>query len=83
MSSAPNSPQLLIELLPADEAEAHQLTLLAQLLATTDPPPDLRDLAPAVRALFPAPAYEIGCGSAHIWLHRTPDTNPQRLALIR
>ena len=80
MSYPTDVPQLLIELPAADETEAHQLTRLAQLLATTDPLPDLRDLAPAVHALFPPPAYEVGCGSAHIWLHRTADR--QRLALI-
>ncbi len=81
MPTPAEPPQLLVELLPANEAEASQLNQLAYLLDTTEPPPDLRDLAPAVRALFPAPAYEVGCGSAHIWLHRT--TNHQRLALIR
>ncbi|HEX8425706.1 hypothetical protein [Hymenobacter sp.] len=75
------SPQLLIELLPIDEAEASRLDQLAYLLDTTEPLRDLRDLAPAVRNLFPAPAYEVGCGSAHIWLLRT--TDHQRLALIR
>ncbi|AII50835.1 hypothetical protein [Hymenobacter sp. APR13] len=42
--------------------------------------PDLRDLAPAVRALFPPPAYLVGCGGAHIWLHRAGEA--QRLAII-
>ncbi|WP_254244099.1 hypothetical protein [Hymenobacter sp. BRD128] len=32
-----------------DEAEAARLTQLAQLIATTAPLPDLRDLVPAVR----------------------------------
>ena len=49
-------------------------------MATTDPLPDLRDLAPAIRQLFPEPAYRVGCGGAHIWLARAND--PQRLALI-
>ena len=63
-----------------DEAEAARFAELAQLLATTAPLPDLRDLAPEVRRLFPAPGYQVGCGSSHIWLHRTAD--PHRLACI-
>ena len=60
-----------------DEAEAARFAELAQLLATTAPLPDL---APEVRRLFPAPGYQVGCGSSHIWLHRTAD--PHRLACI-
>ncbi len=75
------TPRLLIEQPPHDEAEAAQLAQLRELLANTDPLPDLRDFAPAVRQLFPEPAYLVGCGSAHIWLHRAAGTN--RLALIR
>jgi hypothetical protein len=63
-----------------DEGEAAQLTELAQLVATTAPLPDLRDLAHEVRRLFPEPSYSVGCGSSHIWLHRTDD--PHRLAFI-
>ena len=75
-------PQLLIEQPPHDEAESAQLARLTELLATTDQlPDDLRNMAPAVRRLFPEPAYLVGCGSAHIWLHRTG--GPARLALIR
>lgn len=75
------TPHLLIELPPNDEAEATQLVQLRELLANTDPLPDLRDFVPTVRQLFPEPAYLVGCGSAHIWLHRAAD--PHRLALIR
>ena len=74
-------PQLLFEQPAHDEAEAAQLVQLAELLAVADPLPDLRDFAPQVRHLFPAPTYLVGCGSAHIWLHRAAD--PNRLALIR
>ena len=82
MSHTPDPPQLRTEQLPHDEPEAARLTALAQLLATTNPiPSDLRDLAPAVRQLFPEPAYLVGCGGSHIWLHRTADAN--RLAIIR
>ncbi|GAB2777776.1 hypothetical protein HNQ93_001747 [Hymenobacter luteus] len=77
---ASEAAQLRIELPPLSDAEARQLEQLAHLLATTDTPPDLRDLAPAVRHLFPTPAYQVGCGGAHIWLHRTADH--QRLAII-
>ena len=73
--------QLLIEQEPHDGTEAATLAQLAALVATADHLPDLRDLAPQVRQLFPEPAYLVGCGSAHIWLHRAAD--PQRLALIR
>ena len=73
-------PHLLIEQPPHDAAEAACLAQLTNLVATTDPRPDLRDLAPAVRRLFPEPAYRVGCGGPHIWLARAND--PQRLALI-
>jgi hypothetical protein len=73
--------QLLLEQPPHDEAEAATLAQLAELVATAGPLPDLRDHAPLVRQLFPEPAYLVGSGSAHIWLHRA--TDPQRLALIR
>jgi hypothetical protein len=74
-------PQLTLEQPARDDAEAALLAQLAEFLTSADPLPDLRDLAPQVRQFFPEPAYLVGCGSAHIWLHRTAD--PQRLALIR
>jgi hypothetical protein len=73
-------PELRQEQPAHDEPEAARLTQLAQLLATTAPLRDLRDLAPAVRQLFPEPVYAVGCGGSHIWLHRTHD--PHRLAYI-
>ncbi|TDN39274.1 hypothetical protein E4631_15615 [Hymenobacter sp. UV11] len=73
-------PELRQEQPARDEAEAARLTQLAQLMTTTAPLPDLRDLAPAVRQLFPEPTYEVGCGGSHIWLHRADD--PRRLACI-
>jgi hypothetical protein len=80
--NTPDQPQLLIEQPAHDEAEAALLAQLPEMLATAGPlPDDLRDLAPQVRQLFPAPAYLVGCGSSHIWLHRAAD--PHRLALIR
>ena len=81
MNNPAERPQLCLEQLAHDETEAALLAQLAELLATADPLPDLRDLAPQVRQLFPEPAYLVGCGSAHIWLHRAADS--QRLALIR
>ena len=81
MNHTTEAPQLTLEQPALDDTEAALLAQLAESLATTDPLPDLRDLAPQVRQLFPEPAYLVGCGSAHIWLHRA--TDPQRLALIR
>jgi hypothetical protein len=74
------TPELRQEQPAADEAEAARLTELGQLVATTAPMPDLRDMAPAMRHLFPEPQYLVGCGSSHIWLHRTADAH--RLAFI-
>ena len=74
-------PQLSLEQPARDDAEAALLVQLAELLTAADPLPDLRDLAPQVRQLFPEPAYLVGCGSSHIWLRRAVD--PNRLALIR
>lgn len=74
------TPELRQEQPARNEAEASRLTQLAQFIATTAPLPDLRDLAPAVRQLFPEPTYEVGCGGSHIWLHRTDDEH--RLACI-
>ncbi|MET4104780.1 hypothetical protein [Hymenobacter sp. UYP22] len=73
-------PQLVIHQPARDEAEAVQLAALARLVEAAEPLPDLRDLAPAVRELFPAPAYEVGCGGAHVWLHRQGES--RRLAFI-
>ncbi|HEX8429196.1 hypothetical protein [Hymenobacter sp.] len=73
-------PELRQEQNPNSPDEAARLTELAQLLATTAPLPDLRDLAPAVRQLFPEPAYLVGCGGSHIWLHRADEAG--RLACI-
>lgn len=80
MSTSLEVPQLVVHQPARDEAEASQLARLTQLVEAADPLPDLRDLAPAVRELFPAPAYEVGCGGAHIWLHRAGES--QRLAFI-
>ncbi|WP_201978035.1 hypothetical protein [Hymenobacter rubidus] len=73
-------PELRQELPTSTPVETARFTELAQLLATTGPLADLRDLAPAVRQLFPEPAYEVGCGGSHIWLHRADEE--QRLACI-
>ena len=81
MNHTTELPQLSLEQSARDDAEAALLAQLAELLTAADPLPDLRDFAPQVRQLFPEPAYLVGCGSAHIWLHRAADSN--RLALIR
>ena len=81
MNHTTEPPQLTLELPARDEPEAALLAQLAELLAAAYALPDLRDLAPQVRQLFPEPAYLVGCGSSHIWLHRA--TDPNRLALIR
>ncbi|WP_310391354.1 hypothetical protein [Hymenobacter sp.] len=73
-------PELRQEQMPNSADEAARLAELAQLLAATAPLPDVRDLAPAVRRLFPEPAYQVGCGGSHIWLHRAEESS--RLACI-
>lgn len=73
-------PELRQEQTPNSPDEAARLLELAQLLATTAPLADVRALAPDVRQLFPEPAYQVGCGGSHIWLHRADD--PGRLACI-
>ena len=80
MNHTPDLPEVVIEQPARDEIEAAQLARLTELLTTTDPLPDLRDFAPQVRQLFPEPAYLVGCGSSHIWLHRAAE--PDRLVLI-
>ncbi|UOQ81011.1 hypothetical protein [Hymenobacter sp. 5414T-23] len=80
MNTSLQVPQLVVHQPSLDETEAAQFTRLAHLIENAEPLPDLRDLAPAVRELFPPPAYLVGCGGAHIWLHRHNDT--QRLAFI-
>ena len=81
MNHTTELPQLTLEQSASNDAEAALLAQLAELLTDAYLLPDLRDLAPQVRQLFPEPAYLVGCGSSHIWLHRA--ANPQRLALIR
>ena len=76
----PQLPELVAHQPPADEAEAARLAQLTQLVAASPPLSDVRDLAPAVRALFPPPAYEVGCGGAHVWLHRAAEKS--QLAVI-
>jgi hypothetical protein len=81
MNHTTQLPQLSLEQPARDEAEAALLAQLGELLVDAYSLPDLRDFAPQVRQLFPEPAYLVGCGSSHIWLHRAAD--PNRLALIR
>lgn len=81
MNHCTEMPQLILEQAACDEAETALLARLTELVTDAYLQPDLRDFAPQVRQLFPEPAYLVGCGSSHIWLHRASD--PQRLALIR
>ena len=81
MIHTPDLPEVVIEQPARDETEAAQLAQLTELIINTNPFPDLRDFAPQVRQLFPEPAYQVGCGSSHIWLHRAAELN--RLVLIR
>ncbi len=81
MNYTTHMPKLSLEQPACNEAEATLLAQLAELLKDAYLLPDLRDLAPQVRQLFPEPAYMVGCGSSHIWLHRAADQ--QRLALFR
>ena len=81
MDTTTDPPRLLIEQPPHNEAEADLLAQLTETLATAEPRPDLRDLAPDIRRFFPGPAYLVGCGGAHVWLHRVADS--QCLAIIR
>ena len=68
---------LLIEQPPHDAAEAACPARLTNLVATTDPQPDLRELALVVRQLFPESAYRVGCGGAHIWLAHANEPDSQ------
>ncbi len=70
--------QLLRQAQRACRGKAGYVPVTALLML--DRLPDVRDLAPAVRQLFPAPAYQVGCGGSHIWLHRADDS--ARLACI-
>jgi hypothetical protein len=81
MCSSTNHPRFVLEQAPLDEAESVLLKHLAHIVDTAELLTDLRDLAPTIRKFFPEPAYLVGSGSSHIWIHRRNDL--QRLVCIR
>ena len=76
---APQSAYLAVEQQPADEAEAQRLEQLRQLIQSAPEVADLRDFASPARELL-GKGYTVHCGSAHVWLKRTDQTD--RLAII-
>ena len=70
---------LAVELPPASAAEKRCLAQVRRYVLAHAHTPDLRELAGAVKKLLGA-AYDVGCGSAHIWVKRAGD--PERLAII-
>lgn len=75
----PQQAYLAIELKPVDAAEQRRLQALRRYVLTQPHTRDLRGLAGAVKKLLGA-GYAVGCGSAHIWIMRTGDT--ERLAIV-
>lgn len=74
-----------VELKPRDKAEKQRLAQVRRHVQAHTHQADLRDLAPAVRELMGV-AYQVGSGSAHIWIMRAQDEDaaegPERLAII-
>ncbi|MFD1470230.1 hypothetical protein ACFQ48_18530 [Hymenobacter caeli] len=70
---------LAIEQPPANAAEKRCLAQVRRHVLAHPHTQDLRELAGAVKKLL-GPAYEVGCGSAHIWVKRPGD--PERLAIV-
>jgi hypothetical protein len=70
---------IAIELKPRDAAEKRRLQAVRQHVLAHTHTTDLRGLAGAVKKLL-GPGYEVGCGSAHIWVRR--DGEQQRLAIV-
>lgn len=68
-----------IELPPASAAEKRCLAQVRRHVLAHTHTPDLRELAGAVKKLLGS-AYEVGCGSAHVWVKRAGE--PERLAII-
>jgi hypothetical protein len=75
----PQQAYLAIELQPADAAEQRRLQALRRHVLAHTHTTDLRGLAGAVKKLLGA-GYEVGCGSAHIWILRAGET--VRLAIV-
>ena len=70
---------LAIEQQPADEAEKERLLALRKHVAGHTHQADLRNLAADVREMM-GEGYQVGCGSAHIWMKR--DGQAERLAIV-
>ncbi|TYZ12637.1 hypothetical protein FY528_04910 [Hymenobacter lutimineralis] len=68
---------LAIEQQPYDKAEQQLLEQVRRYVQTHSHQNDLRDLAGAIRELM-GDAYQVGCGSCHIWIKRSPE----RLAVV-
>ncbi|RSK38927.1 hypothetical protein [Hymenobacter perfusus] len=75
----PQQAYLAIELKPLDAAEKRSLQALRRHVLAHTHTTDLRELAGAVKKLLGS-GYEVGCGSAHIWIRRAGDT--ERLAIV-
>lgn len=70
---------LAIELPPVSAAEKRHLAQVRRHVLAHTHTPDLRELAGAVKKLLGA-TYEVGCGSAHVWVKRAGEA--ERLAII-
>ncbi|MCC3155522.1 hypothetical protein Q3A66_16070 [Hymenobacter sp. BT770] len=75
----PQQAYLAIEQKPADAAEKRRLEALRRHVQAHSHTVDLRGLAGAVKKLLGA-GYEVGCGSAHVWVLRAGET--ERLAIV-
>lgn len=75
----PQQAYLAIELKPIDPAEKRRLEALRRYVQAHTHTADLRGLAGAVKKLL-GPSYNVGCGSAHIWVQRTGEA--ERLAIV-
>ncbi|RYU84778.1 hypothetical protein [Hymenobacter persicinus] len=75
----PQQAYLAIEQKPADAAEKRRLDSLRRHVQAHTHTTDLRGLAGAVKKLL-GTGYEVGCGSAHIWMLRAGET--ARLAIV-
>ena len=75
----PQQAYLAIELQPVNAAEKRRLAVLRRHVQAHTHTSDLRELAGAVKKLLGA-CYDVGCGSAHVWVQRTGET--RRLAIV-
>ena len=75
----PQQAYLAIELQPSDAAEKRRLVALRRHVQAHTHTTDLRELAGAVKKLLGA-GYDVGRGSAHIWVLRAGETT--RLAIV-